>query len=133
MNVYASLYEITPEGEYDVSYEWDDSILVDIDTELGKRITLMQNGLAGKVENRMWYFGETERQAREALAQIDAENMSDMQNDLAMQANQMQLGATNKINQQQQISKAKVDEAQSKSNIKVEEKEQLNKLKDGKK
>lgn len=133
MNVYASLYEITPEGEYDVSYEWDDSILVDIDTELGKRITLMQNGLAGKVENRMWYFGETERQAREALAQIDAENMSDMQNDLAMQANQMQLGATNKINQQQQISKAKVDEAQAKSNVKVKEKEQLNKLKEGKK
>ena len=133
MNVYASLYEITPEGEYDVSFEWDDSIITDVDTELTKRLTLMQNGLAGKVETRMWYFGETERQAKEALAQIDGENMAEMENDLAMQANQMQLGATNKINQQQQISKAKVDEAQAKSNVKIKEKEQLNKLKEEKK
>ena len=129
MNVYASLYEITPEGDYDVSFEWDDSIITDVDTELGKRITLMQNGLASKVETRMWYFGETERQAREALAEIEGESMEQMQSDLAMQANQMQLGSNNKIQTQQDISKAKVDEAKQKSEVKIQEKEQLNKLK----
>lgn len=79
MNVYADLYNITPKGDYDVSFEWDDSIMVDADEELEKRILLMQNGLASKVENRMWYFGETERQAREALAQIDSEQQQSQQ------------------------------------------------------
>lgn len=85
MNVYASLYEITPEGEYEVNFEWDDSILVDIDTEINKRLTLMQNGLTSKVETRMWYFGETEAQAREALAKVDEENKQAQEADMMMQ------------------------------------------------
>jgi hypothetical protein len=36
----------------------------------------------------MWYFGETERQAREALAQIDQEAAEIMEKELALQANQ---------------------------------------------
>lgn len=85
MNVYATLYEITPEGKYDVNFEWDDSIIVDVDEELNKRLTLMQNGLTSKVENRMWYFGETEKQAREALAKIDEENQRAQESDMVMQ------------------------------------------------
>ena len=85
MNVYATLYNITPEGEYDVSFEWDDSIITDIDAELGNRLTLQQNGLASKLENRMWYFGETERQAQDALLKIDKENMQSMETEMAMQ------------------------------------------------
>lgn len=85
MNVYATLYEITPEGEYEVNFEWDDSIIVDIDEEINKRLTLMQNGLTSKLENRMWYFGETEAQAREALAKIDEENQKAMESDMMMQ------------------------------------------------
>lgn len=88
MNVYATLYEITPEGEYDVSFEWDDSILVDVDAELMNRITLQNNQLTSRVETRMWYFGETERQAREALEQIDAEQQENLEKELALQANQ---------------------------------------------
>ena len=85
MNVYATLYEITPEGEYDVNFEWDDSIMVDINEEINKRITLMQNGLTSKLENRMWYFGETETQARDALAKIDEENTKAQESDMMMQ------------------------------------------------
>lgn len=85
MNVYADLYNITPKGDYDVSFEWDDSIIVDADEELEKRILLMQNGLASKVENRMWYFGETERQAIEALQKIDEEQQQSQQMDLMNQ------------------------------------------------
>lgn len=94
MNVYASLYKITPEGEYDVNFEWDDSIIVDVDMELNKRITLMQNGITSKLETRMWYFGETERQAKEALQQTDVESQQQMKNDLAMQANQINMTDT---------------------------------------
>ena len=79
MNVYADLYNITPKGDYDISFEWDDSIMVDADEELEKRILLMQNGLASKVENRMWYFGETERQAIEALQKIQEEQQQNQQ------------------------------------------------------
>lgn len=82
MNVYADLYSITPPGEYDISFEWDDSIIVDVDTELEKRILLMQNGITSRVENRMWYFGETERQAIEALQKIDEERNKDAQRDM---------------------------------------------------
>lgn len=92
MDVYCDLYEITPDGEYDVNFEWDDSIITDVDAELGKRITLMQNQLTSRLENRMWYFGETERQAQEALQKIDEEGMNEMENDLAIQANQMNMG-----------------------------------------
>lgn len=73
MDVYCTLYNVTPAGEYEVSFEWDDSILVDSESELSKRITLMQNGLASKLETRMWYFGETENQARAAMMQIEKE------------------------------------------------------------
>jgi hypothetical protein len=76
MNVYCDLYQITPDGDYDVSFEWDDSILVDVDRELNKRLTLYQNGLESKLEIRKWYFGETERQAREALAKITEEQLT---------------------------------------------------------
>ena len=85
MNVYATLYEITPEGDYEVNFEWDDSIMVDINEEINKRITLQQNGLTSKLETRMWYFGETEQQAREALAKIDEENQKAQESDMIMQ------------------------------------------------
>lgn len=81
MDVYCDLYDAAPEGEYEISFEWDDSIIVDNESELSKRITLQQNGLASKLENRMWYFGETENQARAALRQIDEEaRQATMQN-----------------------------------------------------
>ena len=87
MNAYCDLYEITKAGDYDVSFEWDDSIIVDVDTELTKRITLMQNGLTSKIETRMWYFGETKRQAEEALKEISAESTQDAENEMIMNSN----------------------------------------------
>lgn len=84
MNAYCDLYDITADGKYDVSFEWDDSIIVDVDTELTKQITLLQNGLTSKQEVRQWYFGETERQAAEALQKIGQESMSDMENEMIM-------------------------------------------------
>lgn len=43
----------------------------------------MQNGLASKLETRMWYFGETERQAREALNNVSQENKQSMEENLS--------------------------------------------------
>ena len=83
-DVYCDLYEITPKGEYEISFTWDDSIITDADTELAKRITLLQNGLTSKREVRQWYFGETERQATEALQEIEEETQNDMEKSLVM-------------------------------------------------
>ena len=93
MDTYCILYELTKDGEYDVSFEWDDSILVDVDEELGKRLNLMQNGLASKVETRMWYYGETERQAIEALQKI--REFSQMEMEQRMQTEMMMGGMPN--------------------------------------
>lgn len=90
MDVYCDLYKITPKGEYDTSFEWDDSIIVDIDSELGKRMSLLQSGLMSKLELRQWYFGETERQAQEALLKIEDENRQTMENELMAESNRFQ-------------------------------------------
>lgn len=97
MDVYCTLYNIVGDitmkngkvdtsqiGLYDVSFTWDDSILVDIDTELNKRLTLLQNGLTSKREVRMWYFGETERQAQTALDQIQKEKQQAIEDNMAV-------------------------------------------------
>lgn len=92
MDVLCDLYEITPKGEYEVSYEWDDSILVDVDTELGKRMTLMDKGIMSKEEVRMWYMGETEKQAKEALLKVQEENRVAVEDNIMTQMNFNQLG-----------------------------------------
>ena len=109
MNAYCDLYEITPDGKYDVNFEWDDSILVDVDTELNKRLSLMNAGLTSKLEVRMWYFGETKRQAEQALQEIEKQNVQDMENDMIMQSNGDQPMNNNnkKFGQPRQNEKAK--------------------------
>ena len=82
MDVYATLYELAPDGDYDVSIEWDDSIEVDRESEMSKRLTLVQNGLSSKVEFRMWYYGETEEQAIQALDRIQKYNSYEMQSNI---------------------------------------------------
>ena len=85
MNAYTTLYELAPDGEYDVSFEWDDSIQVDKESEMNKRLALVNAGISNKVEFRMWYFGETEEQALKALAKgqsynnFEAENSPDVE------------------------------------------------------
>lgn len=92
MDVLCDLYDITPKGEYEVSYEWDDSILVDVDTELGKRMTLMDKGIMSKEEVRMWYMGETEKQAKEALLKVQEENRIAVEDNIMTQMDFNQLG-----------------------------------------
>lgn len=95
MDVYCTIYNIVGDvvlkngkvdtskiGLYDVSFTWDDSILVDVDTELNKRMTLLQAGLTSKREVRMWYFGETERQAQTALDKIKEENQQSIEQNM---------------------------------------------------
>ena len=67
MDRYATLYNLAPEGEYEVSFEWDDSIITDHDEQLNERLAMMNSGILSKAEVRAWYTGETEAQALAAL------------------------------------------------------------------
>ena len=97
IKVYVTLYNIVGDikyngdtvdtskmGAYDVSFEWDDSILVDEDTELATRLSLHQQGIESKLALRMWYFGETERQAQEALNKVTQENKEAIEQNMVM-------------------------------------------------
>lgn len=85
MDVYCDLYEVTEDGRYEVSFEFDDSILIDSETELEKRMSMLSAGITSKVELRMWYFGETENQAKEALQKIDDEKKTSMETNITAQ------------------------------------------------
>ena len=97
MNVYVTLYNIVGDitykgdkidtskmGTYDVSFEWDDSILVDAETELATRMSLHQAGIESKLALRMWYYGETESQAQEALNKVAQENKEAIEQNMVM-------------------------------------------------
>ena len=70
MDVYATLYGLAPAGEWAASFEWDDSILTDVDAQLQQRLLLVNSGVMSKAELRQWYLGESEAQAEAAVAKI---------------------------------------------------------------
>ena len=73
MDVYATLYGLAPAGEWAASFEWDDSILTDVDAQLQQRLLLVEAGVMSRAELRQWYLGETEVQAEAAVAKIRGE------------------------------------------------------------
>ena len=114
MDVYCTLFNIVNDvvmkdgkvdtskiGLYDTSFTWDDSILVDVDTELNKRLTLLNAGLTSKREVRMWYFGETERQAQTALDKIQEENQQAIEKNMVA-SSQMGQAIQNQAGQSKQ-------------------------------
>ena len=69
----ATLYGLAPEGDYNVAYVWDDSIVVDTDTEREKDRADVRDGLMLPWEYRVKWYGETEEKAR---ATLDKNNIS---------------------------------------------------------
>ena len=82
MDVYATAYNLAPAGEYDISFEWDDSILTDASQQLQERMLLLNSGVISKSEFRQWYFGETEAQAIAAVQAVDNEKAAALENNL---------------------------------------------------
>ena len=78
MNKYATTYNLAPEGEYEVSFEWDDSILTDTDAQMQEYLMMLNAGIISKAEFREWYFGETKAQAKAAIDGITEEKKADM-------------------------------------------------------
>lgn len=64
MNVWCSIYRLAPEGEYDICFDFDDSIIADRALEFNEKKQLVEIGIMKPWEFRMWYFGEEEETAR---------------------------------------------------------------------
>ena len=70
MDVYATLYNLAPAGDYDVSYDWGDSILEDADAKERERANDRQDlasGIMNDWEYRAKWYGETEEEAKANL------------------------------------------------------------------
>lgn len=75
MDKYATLYDLAPAGEYEVSFSWDDSIITDSEQQMNERLALVAQGLMSKAEFREWYFSETKDQATAAIQAIQEEQL----------------------------------------------------------
>lgn len=77
MDVLCTLYSLAPAGKYETSHEWDDSIIVDAETETTIRSGEVTKGLRSKKSYLMWRYGLTEEQAQKMLDEIKAEQSLD--------------------------------------------------------
>lgn len=79
MDVYASLYNLAPDGDYEAVYDWGDSILDDQETkdkEFARDMQLVSADIMNAWELRAKYFNEDELTAKAALPK-----MQDMTNE----------------------------------------------------
>ena len=73
MNTYATLYGLSADGEYEVTYDWGDSILDDQETkdkEFARDLQLLSAGIVNDWELRAKYMNEDEETAKAALPKM---------------------------------------------------------------
>jgi A118 family predicted phage portal protein len=70
MDTYATIYKLAPSGSYEVSFTWDDSIVIDAESERARDLQEIRDGIMSKVEYRMKWYGEDEKTATEKVAKV---------------------------------------------------------------
>lgn len=63
MDVWATINNMAPRGIYEMSFAWDDSIVVDSDKEFSQRMQLVNANMLRKELVLAWYFGCSEEEA----------------------------------------------------------------------
>lgn len=76
MDVLTSLYGLAPDGNYEVSFNWDDSLVVDTEKEQMLQMQEVNAGLRSKLKYIMYRYGLTEEQAKEELELINQEKQA---------------------------------------------------------
>ena len=72
-NVLANAYNLTPQGEYEVSFDWDYSLLEDSQEAFSQLITAQSKGIISEVEIRQWLKpDETLEDSQKAIEEIKA-------------------------------------------------------------
>lgn len=72
MDVYATLYNLAPQGDYELKFVWDDSIVVDAETERARDLNEVRAGIMAKWQYRVKWYGEDEETAKAIVAAEDA-------------------------------------------------------------
>ena len=67
----ATLYGIAPDGKYETSYKWDDSIIVDAEAERERDRQDVRDGFMQKWEYRAKWYGEDEATAKKMVAEME--------------------------------------------------------------
>ena len=76
-NVLANAYNLSPQGEYEVNFEWSYSLLEDTATEWSQKTWCYHNGIEKKVEIRQWMHpDETLEESQKVIDEIREENPS---------------------------------------------------------
>ena len=76
-NVLANAYNLSPQGEYEVSFDWDYSLLEDSQEAFTQLITAQGKGIVSDVEVRQWMKpDETIEDAQKAIDEIKASEPS---------------------------------------------------------
>ena len=72
-NVLANAYNLTPQGDYEVSFDWDYSLLEDSQETFTQLITAQSKGIISEVEVRQWLKpDETIEDSQKAIEEIKA-------------------------------------------------------------
>ena len=76
-NVLANAYNLSPQGEYEVSFDWDYSLLEDSQEAFSQLITAQSKGIVSEVEVRQWLKpDETLEDSQKAIEEIKASEPS---------------------------------------------------------
>jgi len=73
MDIIATIYNLAPQGEYETSFTWGDSIMEDPDKEYARRKEMVSMNLIKPEAFYAWYFGVTEEAALEAMPPMERE------------------------------------------------------------
>lgn len=76
-NVLANAYNLSPQGEYEVNFDWSYSLLEDTATEWSQLTYAQNKGVISKVELRQWLKpDETLEESEKAIKEIEEEEPS---------------------------------------------------------
>ena len=74
-NVLANAYNLSPQGEYELAFDWSYSLLEDTQQEFSQMMQAESKGIVSKVEIRQWLNpDETLEEAEEKIKEIEESN-----------------------------------------------------------
>lgn len=75
MDLYATMFQLAPRGEYELSFTWGDGIMENTEVEFARRKMLADSGFLKPERLIAWYFGVSEEEAREYMPTQGATSM----------------------------------------------------------
>jgi len=67
MDLYATMFQLAPRGEYEVAFTWGDGIMENTEVEFARRKMLADSGFLKPEKLIAWYFGVSEEEAKEYM------------------------------------------------------------------